>query len=72
MHVLPAAQTVAPVQPVPPHCPYFGTVTPLTAPVVAAAAEVLVFTEVVKVVFVAAATDVLAPAPLPLPLPPDH
>jgi len=44
--VLPAAQTVPPVHPCPPHCPYFGTTAP-----VAAGAEVVVFTaEVVLVV----------------------
>jgi len=28
VHVEPAAQTVPPVQPLPPHCPYLGTVPP--------------------------------------------
>lgn len=45
MQVLPAAQTVDPVYPIPPHCPYFAT----TAPVAVAAALVVVvlaFTEV--------------------------
>lgn len=28
MHVVPATHVVLPVQPVPPHCPYFATVVP--------------------------------------------
>lgn len=47
MQVLPAAQTVPPVQPAPAHCPYFGT----TAPVGAVTVELVVDTllEVVEV-----------------------
>ena len=43
MHVDPVAQTVAPVHPCPPHCPYLGTVPPETG-------EVVGITEVLSVV----------------------
>lgn len=52
MQVLPDAQTVEPVYPVPPHCPYFAT----AAPVAVATAELVVVAAllVVLVVIVAA------------------
>lgn len=46
--MLPAAQTVAPVHPSPPHCPYFTTVAP--ADVATAELEVVVATLAVMLV----------------------
>ena len=56
--MLPAAQTVEPVYPVPPHCPYLAT----AAPVAVAVADVVVAALLVVVVlaFTDVAVDVVA------------
>ena len=63
MQVEPEAQVVAPVQPVPPHWPYFVCVGP--AALVVAETDVVAAAEVV-----AAAVVVAAPVVLPVPVPP--
>ena len=60
MQVLPSAQVVGPVQPVPPHWPYFVCVGP-------GAVDVVVL--VVVVVVVVDVGVVVGPVVVPLPLP---
>ena len=73
MHVLPTAHCVPPVQPCPPHCPYFATTGPVDAAVVVLVPppeETVVGVVVIEVIVV------VATAPLPEPEPevpcPDH
>lgn len=42
MHVLPASHCVGPFHPIPPHCPHFAAVPPLTAELVAGGAVPIV------------------------------
>lgn len=55
MQVEPATQTIAPVQPCPPHCPHFGTVPP-EPPAVVTCAVVAALLVVVTVLLVVVAT----------------
>ena len=61
MQVLPAAQTVPPVHPEPPHCPYFATVVPVG--VATAEVDVVVTLLVALVVFDEVADVVTAVVP---------
>lgn len=67
MQVLPLAQTVDPVYPIPPHCPYLGTVPEAEELVVVGAVVVEAF---VVGAMVVEDVDFVVVVPLPVPLEP--